>query len=62
MELTLENLIDEIVGQEYRFYLCMIYSEKTFGKDSNYYNYWETKWSVLHDLAVKFNFVNKLKR
>lgn len=62
MELTLENLIDEIVEQENRHYLAMVYAEKTFGEHSSYYEYWNAKESALYNLAVKFNFVDKLKR
>ncbi len=62
MELTLENLINEIIEREYRYYLCMIHAEKTFGEDSNYYEHWKFKWLVLYNLAVKFNFLDKLKR
>lgn len=62
MELTLENLVNEIVNQEYRYYLAMIYVEETFGESSDYYEDWKSKWSVLYNLAVKFNFIDKLKR
>lgn len=62
MELTLDNLVNEIVEQEYRCYSFMNYAEETFGEDSHYYEYWKAEWSVLYNLAEKFNFVDKLKR
>lgn len=62
MELTLENLVDEIIEKEHRFYMSMVYAEEVYGEHSDYYKYWNSKWSVLNDLAVKFNFLDKLKR
>jgi hypothetical protein len=62
MELTLENLVDEIVELEYSCYLARNYAEEVFGKESDYYTYWDSKLSVLYNLAEKFNFLDKLKR
>ena len=62
MELTLENLVDEIVNLEYSCYLARNYAEENFGEVSDYYKYWDSKCSVLYNLAEKFNFLDKLKR
>lgn len=62
MKLTLKNLVDEIVKQEYRCYLARNYVKETFGERSTQYDTWNSKLEVLHNLAEKFNFVDKLKR
>ena len=62
MELSLENLVNEIIEKEHRCYICMVYAEEAYGEYSDYYKYWNSKWSILNDLAVKFNFLDKLKR
>ena len=62
MELTLENLVNEIVKQESTYHSFMLDSEKLFGKESNDFRFWKSKWSVIYDLAKKFDFVDKLKR
>lgn len=62
MELTLENLVNEIVNLEYSCYTFMVYAKEAYGEYSDYYKYWNSKCSVLYNLAVKFNFLDKLKR
>lgn len=62
MELTLGNLVDEIIEMEYSYYLARNYANENFGKDSDYYKYWDSKRKVLYNLAEKFNFLDKLKR
>lgn len=62
MELTLENLVNEIVKQESDYRFEMIYAKNVLGINSSKFNYWYSKWFVLHNLAVKFNFEDKLKR
>lgn len=60
MELTLENLVNEIVEQENRCYSIMNNVGKFLGEDSDDFKCWNAKWSVLYDLAVKFDFADKL--
>ena len=62
MELTLENLIDEIVDREHIYHTCMINSGSLLGEDSADFKKWKDRWTVLYNLAVKFDFVDKLKR
>ena len=62
MELTLENLVNEIIKHESTYHNFMLESEDLFGKESNDFKFWNAKWSVLYNLAEKFNFVDKLKR
>lgn len=64
MELTLENLIDEIVNQEQMCYLNMLDAKSTYKEESSdfIFKYWNAKWSVLYNLARKFGFADKLKR
>lgn len=62
MELTLENLVNEIVKQESIYHDYMLESENLFGKKSGDFRFWKSKWSVLYNLALKFDFVDKLKR
>lgn len=62
MELTLENLVNEIVKQEYIYYKFMMGSKKFFGEESKDFKFWNSKWSVLYGLAKKFDLLSKLKR
>ena len=62
MELTLENLMNEIIEQEYSYHSVMISARTSFGEDSDEYKFWRTKWSTFYNLAIKFKFVDKLKR
>lgn len=62
MELTLENLVNEIVKQEYIYHDYMLESENISGRESDNYKLWRSKWLVLRNLAKKFNFVDKLER
>lgn len=62
MELTLENLVNEIIKYESIYHDYMLESENLFGKESNDFKFWNAKWSVLYNLANKFDFVDKLKR
>ena len=62
MELTLENLVDEIVNYEHVYHKFMIESENLFGKESNDFKLWSAKWEMFYILALKFGFVDKLKR
>lgn len=62
MELTLENLVNEIVEKEYRCYLNMLCAKRLDGSDSFYFNYWNSRRSILYTIANKFGFVDKLKR
>ena len=62
MKLTLKNLVDEIINQEHRCYLARNYVNETFGERSIQYEIWDSKLEALHNLAEKFNFVDKLKR
>lgn len=62
MELTLENLVDEIIKYESTYHSFMLESENLFGKESDDFKFWKSKWSVLYNLAKKFNFVDKLER
>ena len=62
MELILENLIDEIVDREHIYHTCMINSGSLLGEDSADFKKWKDRWMVLYNLAVKFDFVDKLKR
>lgn len=59
MELTLENLVNEIVNQEHSYYSSMMQAEN---EPFDEYVYWCAKWVVLYDIALKFDFVDKLKR
>ncbi len=62
MELTLENLVNEIVKYEYIYYKFMMESKKLFGKESKDFKFWNAKWSVIYDLAKEFDLLAKLKR
>lgn len=62
MELTLENLVNEIIKQESIYYNYMLESENLFGRESNGFRFWKSKWIVLYNFAVKFDFADKLKR
>lgn len=62
MELNFDNLVNEIVEKEHSYYMSMVYAEEKYGEDSYYFKHWNSKWSVLNDLAVKFNFLDKLIR
>lgn len=62
MELTLENLVNEIVKQESIYHDYMLESENLFGRESDDCKFWKSKWLVLRNLAKKFNFVDKLER
>lgn len=62
MELTLENLIDEIVKYESIYHDYMLESENLFGRESDDFKFWNAKWLVLRNLAKKFDFVDKLER
>lgn len=62
MELTLENLVNEIIKQEFEYHNSMVYAKYAMGIDSKDFHYWNSKWSVLYNLAKKFDFVDKLQR
>lgn len=62
MELTLENLVNEIVKQESLYRAIMIGAKNSFDKESDDFKFWNSKWSVFYDLARKFDFVDKLER
>ena len=62
MELTLENLVNEIVKHESTYHNFMLESENLFGKESNDFKFWNAKWPILYDIAAKFDFVDKLQR
>ena len=62
MELTLENLVNEIIKYESTYHNYMLESENLFGRESDNFRFWKSKWIVLHNFAVKFDFVDKLKR
>ena len=62
MELTLENLMNEIIEEEYVYNLFMNGAKKSFGEDSDCYKCFRSKWASFYSLALKFNFVDKLKR
>lgn len=62
MELTLENLVNEIIKYESTYHSFMLESENLFGKESNDFKFWNAKWSALYNIASKFDFVDKLKR
>ncbi len=62
MELTLENLVDEIIEQEYIYNSLMNGAKESLGEDSEYYKYCKSKWAEFYCLALKFGFTDKLKR
>ena len=62
MELTLENLVNEIVKQEYWYRMGMLDAKEIFGEDHEETRFWRSKWSAFYNLASKFGFTNKLKR
>lgn len=62
MELTLDNLVSEIIKYESEYRSLMIESKNLFGKESNDFKFWNSKWSVYYNLAEKFYFVDKLIR
>lgn len=61
MELTLENLVDEIIEQEYTYNLFMNGAKKSLGEDSDVYKCARSKWDAFYSLALKFDFADKLK-
>lgn len=62
MELTLENLVNEIVKYESIYHDYMLESEDLFGRESDDFKFWNAKWLVLRSLANKFDFVDKMQR
>ena len=62
MELTLENLIDEIIKQESQYRSLMIEAEEMYGETYELTKFFRSKWSVFYNLASKFDFVDKLER
>ena len=62
MELTLENLMNEIIKQESQYRSLMIEAEETYGKTNEETKFWRSKWSAFYTLAKDFDFVDKLKR
>ena len=62
MELTLENLGNEIVKQESEYRLLMIRAGEIYGKTNEETKFWGSKWSALYTLAKDFGFIDKLKR
>ena len=62
MELTLENLVNEIVKQESEYRSLMIKSEEDYGKTHEETKFWRSKWSAFYTLAKDFGFIDKLKR
>ena len=62
MELTLENLVNEIVKKEFECYNSMIESKYIFGEESQEYILCKTNWLTFYNIAHKFRFVDKLKR
>ena len=62
MELTLDNLVNEIVKQESQYRSLMIESERVYGKTYEETKFWRSKWSTFYNLALKFDFADKLKR
>ena len=62
MELTLENLVNEIVKYESIYHDYMLESENLFGRESDDFKFWNAKWLALYNLASKFDFVDKLQR
>ena len=62
MELTFDNLVNEITEQEYIYNSLMNGAKKSLGEDSEYYKYCKNKWEEFYGIALKFNFVSKLKR
>lgn len=62
MELTLENLVNDIVKYESIYHDYMLESENLFCRESDDFKFWKSKWLVLRNLAKKFNFVDKFER
>lgn len=62
MELTLENLVNEIIKYEFYYYKLMAESKVLLGEESNDFKLWNAKWSVLYNLAREFDLLGKLKR
>ena len=62
MELTLENLVNEIVKQESQYRSLMIESKKAYGETYELTKFLECKWYTFYNLALKFDFADKLKR
>lgn len=62
MELTLENLVNEIVKQESEYRSLMIEAEEMYGKTYELTKFFRSKWSAFYALAKDFGFIDKLKR
>ena len=64
MELTIENLVDEIVKQEQICYLNMLDAKSKYKEESSdfIFKYWYAKWWVLYNLGSKFGFADKFKK
>ena len=62
MELTLENLVNEIVDKECVYHTCMINSGNFFGEDSDEFKKWKVRWKEVYNLALKFGFTDKLNK
>ena len=62
MELTLDNLVSEIIKYESEYRSLMLEAKKFFGKESNDFKFWNSKWSVYYNLAREFDFVDNLIR
>ena len=62
MELTLENLVNEIVKYEFQYRSLMIESKELYGENYELTKFFKSKWCVFYNLALKFDFADKLKR
>lgn len=62
MELTLENLVNEIIEQEYIYNSLMNGAKESLGEDNEETKFWRAKWSAFYNLARKLGFTDKLKR
>ena len=62
MELTIENLVNEIVKKEYEYRFMMMYAKDFYGIDSKEFHFWNAKRSTLYNLARKFGFVDKIEK
>lgn len=62
MELTLDNLVNKIIELESKYYCLMFDAKRAYGENSEKYNSFLAKWSMLFSIANEFGFLDKLER
>lgn len=62
MELTLENLVNYIIAEEFSFYIIFLKNKEVYGENSLVTSRARARWSSYYKIAREFGFIDKLKR